>query len=48
MTARKNIAFGVKQTKKGLSKEERLKIADEFLEKVGLEEFKNGSVTTNG
>lgn len=41
MTARKNIAFGVKQTKKGLSKEERLKIADEFLEKVGLEEFKN-------
>lgn len=41
MTARKNIAFGVKQTKKGLSKEERLKIADEFIEKVGLEEFKN-------
>jgi NitT/TauT family transport system ATP-binding protein len=40
MTARKNVAFGVKQVKKGLSKLERLKIADEFLDKVGLEDFK--------
>ncbi|MDD6735486.1 MAG: ABC transporter ATP-binding protein [Clostridiales bacterium] len=41
MTARKNIAFGIKQAKKELKKDERLKIADEFLEKVGLEEFKS-------
>lgn len=41
MTARKNIAFGIKQMRKGLSKSERLKIADDFLEKVGLSEFKN-------
>lgn len=41
MTARKNVAFGVKQVKKELSQAERLKIADEFLEKVGLEKFKD-------
>lgn len=41
MTARKNVAFGIKQAKKDLSKKERLDIADKFLEKVGLEEFKN-------
>ena len=41
MTARKNVAFGVKQIRKNLPKSERLKIADEFLDKVGLEEFKN-------
>lgn len=41
MTARKNVAFGVKQIKKNLSQSERLKIADEFLDKVGLENFKN-------
>ena len=41
MTARKNVAFGVKQVKKDVSKEERLKIADEFLDKVGLEKFKD-------
>ncbi|SDB02521.1 ABC transporter ATP-binding protein [Eubacterium oxidoreducens] len=41
MTARKNVAFGVKQVKKNSTKEERLKIADEFLNKVGLENFKN-------
>ena len=34
MTARKNVAFGVKQVNKGLAKAERLRIADEFLEKV--------------
>ncbi|MDE5649175.1 MAG: ABC transporter ATP-binding protein [Oscillospiraceae bacterium] len=41
MTARKNVAFGVKQVKKKLSQSERLKIADECLDKVGLDEFKN-------
>ena len=41
MTARKNVAFGVKQVKKKLPQSERLKIADAFLDKVGLEEFKN-------
>ena len=41
MTARQNVVFGVKQIKKNLPKSERLKIADEFLDKVGLEEFKN-------
>ncbi len=41
MTARKNVAFGVKQVRKNLPQSERLKIADEFLDKVGLEEFKN-------
>lgn len=41
MTARKNVAFGVKQVNKGLAKAERLRIADEFLEKVGLENFKH-------
>lgn len=41
MTARKNVAFGVKQVKKKLPQSERLKIADEYLDKVGLEDFKN-------
>ncbi len=41
MTARKNVAFGVKQTKKDISKADRFKIADEFLNKVGLADFKN-------
>lgn len=41
MTARKNVAFGIKQVKKELKKDERLKIADKFLDKVGLEEFKD-------
>lgn len=41
MTARNNVAFGVKQAKKKLPKTERLKIADSFLKKVGLKEFKN-------
>ena len=39
MTTRSNIAFGVAQVRKGLSKKERLQIADTFLEKVGLGEF---------
>ena len=41
MTARKNVAFGVKQVKKDLQPAERLKIADAFLEKVGLKDFKD-------
>lgn len=41
MTARKNVAFGIKQVKKKISKEERFRIADQFLDKVGLEDFKN-------
>ncbi len=41
MSARKNVAFGIKQVKKNISRAERLKIADEFLDKVGLEDFKN-------
>ncbi|MBE6875301.1 MAG: ABC transporter ATP-binding protein [Ruminococcus sp.] len=41
MTTRKNIAFGIKQVRKNLSKAERLQIADEFLEKVGLGDFGN-------
>ena len=41
MTARKNVAFGVKQVNKKASRAERLKIADEFLDKVGLGQFKN-------
>ena len=41
MTARKNVAFGIKQIRKDLSRNERLQIADVFLGKVGLDEFKN-------
>ena len=41
MTARKNVAFGIKQVNKSASRTERYQIADAFLEKVGLEQFKN-------
>ena len=41
MTARKNVAFGIKQVNHSASRSERYKIADEFLDKVGLEQFKN-------
>ncbi len=41
MTARKNVAFGIKQVNKEANRSERLKIADEFLDKVGLAQFKN-------
>ena len=41
MTARKNVAFGVKQVRRDLSSSERLKIADTFLGRVGLLDFKN-------
>ena len=36
MTTKKNIEFGIKQTRHGLRRSERAKIADEFLAKVGL------------
>ena len=39
MSARKNVAFGIKQVRPRMPKKERLKIADIFLEKVGLEGF---------
>jgi NitT/TauT family transport system ATP-binding protein len=39
MTARNNVAFGIKQVEKNLSRKERLKKADSFLEKVGLDNF---------
>ena len=41
MTARKNVAFGIKQAKKELSPKERLRRADHFLEVVGREEFRD-------
>lgn len=41
MTARKNVAFAIKQANKDLDKSSRLKLADEFLDKVGLENFKH-------
>ena len=41
MTARDNVAFGIKQANNSLSKEERLVKANEFLDKVGLEKFKD-------
>lgn len=41
LTARKNVEFGIKQARKNLSKTERVRIADSFLDKVGLKEFKN-------
>lgn len=39
MTTRSNIAFGIKQARHELSRKERFRIADEFLDKVGLGEF---------
>ena len=41
MTARRNVAFGIKQVNKNVSRAERYQLADEFLYKVGLEQFKN-------
>lgn len=41
MTTRKNIAFGIAQVRRDLSKRERLEIADQYLKKVGLGEFGN-------
>lgn len=39
MTTRNNIAFGIKQAQRGIKRSERLRIADEFLSKVGLKGF---------
>ena len=39
MKTRKNIAFGIAQVRKDLSKKQRLELADTFLEKVGLAGF---------
>ena len=39
MTARNNVAFGIRQAKKELNKRERLALADEYLDKVGLGDF---------
>jgi NitT/TauT family transport system ATP-binding protein len=39
MTARDNVAFGIKQVKKNLSRRERFMKADRFLVKVGLDTF---------
>jgi NitT/TauT family transport system ATP-binding protein len=41
MTARDNVAFGIKQIKKDLPRKERFIKADRFLAKVGLEVFKH-------
>jgi NitT/TauT family transport system ATP-binding protein len=41
MSARNNVAFGIRQMEKKLSKKDRLRRADSFLEKVGLENFRN-------
>jgi NitT/TauT family transport system ATP-binding protein len=41
MTARNNIAFGIRQAEKSLSRKERLKKANHFLEQVGLENYGN-------
>ena len=41
MTVKKNVEFGLRQLRPELSKNERNDIALEFVEKVGLSEFKN-------
>jgi NitT/TauT family transport system ATP-binding protein len=41
MTVRKNIAFGLKQAKKNLTKSERYAAANTFLKKVGLSGFEH-------
>ncbi|MDR2785315.1 MAG: ABC transporter ATP-binding protein [Treponema sp.] len=40
MTALDNVAYGIKQVKKGLPGKELLKLSELFLEKVGLKNFK--------
>ena len=41
MTTKKNIEFGIKQSRHDVKRSERAKIADEFLTKVGLTGFGN-------
>lgn len=40
MTARDNVMYGIKQVNKNLSKKELIEIADHYLSKVGLGDFK--------
>ena len=40
MTVRKNVAYGIKQANKSLPRKNLLEIADEFITKVGLSNFK--------
>jgi NitT/TauT family transport system ATP-binding protein len=39
MTIRRNIAFGLKQKRKNLTRKERYEVADDYLKKVGLQGF---------
>jgi NitT/TauT family transport system ATP-binding protein len=41
MTIRRNIAFGLKQKRKNLTRKERYEVADDYLKKVGLQGFEN-------
>ncbi len=41
MTARNNVAYGIEQTIHGLSRQERLQRAEEFLSKVDLKDYQN-------
>jgi NitT/TauT family transport system ATP-binding protein len=41
MTARNNVAFGIKHARRDLSRAARLRLADEYLEKVGLPDVGN-------
>lgn len=41
MTAKHNVSFGIKQVKKNLSRQTREKIAEDFLNKVNLGDFKD-------
>jgi NitT/TauT family transport system ATP-binding protein len=41
MTIRRNIAFGLKQKRKNLTRKERYEVADDYLKKVGLAGFEN-------
>jgi NitT/TauT family transport system ATP-binding protein len=41
MTIRRNIAFGLKQKRKSLTRKERYEVADDYLKKVGLAGFEH-------
>lgn len=41
LTARKNVSFGIEQANPEIPRKERLKIADEYLDKVGLAGYEN-------
>jgi ABC-type nitrate/sulfonate/bicarbonate transport system, ATPase component len=44
MTTKKNIEFGIKQSRRDIKRSERSKIADEFLTKVGLSDSGSKSI----